>query len=429
MRSPRVDVLGDPGHVVECGRPVRQRQFEAIVVLHFERVVEPVRVQHQRRRVVNVTAHERVVEERDVTELPQKRIDDVESRHGQLLVREVRDGCQGPAPCVPQSFCPLSHGTAMVAQYPRAVSVQLIALLTNVALALLKFVVGSIAGSRALIADAFNSAGDVVATGIAWVAFRYGLKPPDEDHHYGHQNAEALAGLVLGAMLCATGVFICIEGVLGIVQAEAPTIPGAAAMWAAGVTAAVKLVLYRVSLRVGRRTNSPTLLASARDHGADVLSGTVALVGIFIARNGFPELDAIAGIVIGVYIFYLSFEPLKSNTDILMHAAPPELAERARAAASRIADIHGVNQVRVQPIGGHYRMDMSVAVDGSLSVDSAHDLAHEVEDAVREQLDGVIEVHVHVEPAARGEPATGAGLRTSLRDLLDPNLDRTRPPP
>ena len=200
-------------------------------------------------------------------------------------------------------------------------------------------------------------------------------------------------------MLAATGVFICIDGVLGIIDQKATETPGVLAIWAAGITAVVKLVLYRVSMREGLKTNSPTLLASARDHGADVVSGLVALIGIWIARNGYPAFDAIAGIVIGLYIFYLSFEPLRNNTDILMHAAPPELAGRARTIAAGVDGIRGINQVRVQPIGGRYRMDISVAVDGDLTVDAAHTLAHATEDELCAKMPEVFEVHVHVEPA------------------------------
>jgi cation diffusion facilitator family transporter len=208
-------------------------------------------------------------------------------------------------------------------------------------------------------------------------------------------------------MLCATGVFICIEGVLGIVDQAESKIPGSLAIWAAALTAVIKLALYKASIRVGRRTNSPTLLASARDHRADVVSSLVALTGIWIARNGYPAFDAIAGIVIGIYIFYLSFEPLRNNTDILMHAAPPDLVERAQLIAADIDGVRGVNQVRVQPLGGLYRMDMSVAVDGHVTVDAAHTLAHTAEDEIRRRLPEITEVHVHVEPADTDGPTPG----------------------
>ncbi|MBK9129678.1 MAG: cation transporter, partial [Phycisphaerales bacterium] len=184
-------------------------------------------------------------------------------------------------------------------------SLQLIALLTNIALAILKFSVGLVAGSRALLADAFNSAGDVVATLVAWVAFRIGRAPADEDHHYGHDNAEALAGLLVGGMLCATGAFICIEGVLAWFEAPRQKPPELLALWAALITAVVKEVLYRASIRVGRATHSPTLMASARDHRADVLTSLVAAAGVVLARYGYPAFDDAAGGVIGVYIFFL----------------------------------------------------------------------------------------------------------------------------
>jgi cation diffusion facilitator family transporter len=280
------------------------------------------------------------------------------------------------------------------------VSVQLIALLTNIGLAVMKFVVGTLAGSRALIADAFNSAGDVVATFVAWVAFRYGRKPADKDHHYGHQNAEALAGLLLGGMLCATGAFICIDGILSLSHLEAPKPPESIALWAAGATALIKAVLYHFSIKVGRRTNSPTLLASARDHGADVISGLVAMGGIWVATHGFPRFDAIAGALIGAYIFYLGFQPLQSNTAILMHQAPPELGGAAARVAKAVDGIVEVRQVRVQPLGGSYRMDMTVQVDRHLTVENAHRIAHTAEAEIRRTIANVTEVHMHVEPAA-----------------------------
>lgn len=277
-------------------------------------------------------------------------------------------------------------------------SVQLAALLVNFGLAVLKFTVGSLAHSKALIADAFNSAGDVLATFVAWLAFRYGRKPPDDDHHYGHANAEALAGLLIGGMLCATGAFICINGVLALIEDHERVEPGGLALWAAAFTAIVKELLYRVSMRVGKRENSPTLLASARDHRADVVSSLVALVGIWIARSGWPQVDFVAAVLIGLYIFWLGFEPVRSNTAILMHEAPPDLARRAAEIASGVEGVTEVGSVRVLPTGGLYRMDMTLRVHGALTVTAAHEIAHRAEAAILEQVKLVTEVHLHVEP-------------------------------
>lgn len=278
-------------------------------------------------------------------------------------------------------------------------SVQLVAVLVNVALAVMKFTVGTLAGSQALIADAFNSTGDVVATSVAWMAFRYAAKPPDADHHYGHANAEALAGLLIGATICATGIFICTDGVRALIAGHHKPAPETLALWGAGVTAVVKEALCRVSLTVGRRNNSPTLLASARDHRADVFASLVALLGILIARLGYPIFDPIAASVIGVYIFLLGFAPLRTNIAILMHESPKELDQLALDAASKVQGVVRVTQVRVQPLGGSHRMDMVLLVTGGLTVREAHEIAHRAEERVIAAVPNVLEVHVHVEPA------------------------------
>jgi cation diffusion facilitator family transporter len=155
-------------------------------------------------------------------------------------------------------------------------------------------------------------------------------------------------------------------------------------------------------MRVGRRTNSPTLLASARDHRADVVSGLVALGGIWIAQKGYPEVDSIAACLIGFYIFFLGFDPVRSNTAILMQGAPPELARDAGQIAAGVDGVLIVGTVRVLPTGGLYRMDMTLEVLGELTVTAAHEIAHRVETAILDRVPLVTEVHVHVEPGERG---------------------------
>lgn len=276
-------------------------------------------------------------------------------------------------------------------------SIQLAALLINLCLAVLKFTVGALASSRALIADAFNSAGDVFATLVAWLAFRYGRMPPDENHPYGHGNAEALAGLLIGGMLCATGGFISIDSFF-FFQEGTQSIPEAIAIYVAGATAVIKEALYRVSMRSGKRSGSPTLLASARDHRADVVTALGAALGVWIARSGYPQADAITGSLIGIYIFFLGLAPVRANVGILMQEAPPEMAKAAQDLARAIDGVGEVGQTRVQPMGGSFRMDMILTVAGSMRVDAAHELAHRVEKLLMAKFDRLTEVHVHIEP-------------------------------
>jgi cation diffusion facilitator family transporter len=279
-----------------------------------------------------------------------------------------------------------------------------VGLVANVLLAVAKFVVGAAAGSAALVADAFNSAGDVIATAIGLAGYRLGRVPPDENHPYGHGNAESVAGLVIGAILLATGVFVGLEGARALLEGtRTPPEPIAAAV--ALTTAAVKAVLARYTTVVGRRMNSPALLASAADHRADVLIAIVVTAGIVGARLGAPWLDPLAALVVGVWIVGLAVAPIRSNFGVLMDESPPEVVEAVRRAASAQPGVLGVTAPRVHPLGSYYVVDLSIRVDGELSVRDGHALAHATADRIRQEVPHVQGVTVHVEPDVAGAAA------------------------
>lgn len=278
-------------------------------------------------------------------------------------------------------------------------SLQLVTVVINIFLATMKFIVGVFAGSQALIADGFNSAGDVLATGMSWVAFRIGLTPPDDNHPYGHGNAEVLAGLLIGAMLCTTGMFIGTQGILGLIAPAALQVPRQEAMVAAVLTAVIKEGLYRASIRVGVATRSPTLLAAAQDHRADVICSLFVVVGVFIARHGAPWMDPATSILLGVYVTWLGLKPLRQNAAILMHEAPADLTNLARRLASETPGVVGVVRVRVMPVGSDHRVDLIISVSPSLSVQAAHDICDSLEKRLRVDIDSIREVDIHVEPA------------------------------
>ena len=273
----------------------------------------------------------------------------------------------------------------------------LVGVTVNVGLAVAKLVVGVWMGSQALVADGYNSAGDVVATAIAAGAYRFAMQPADENHPYGHGNAESLAGLVIGVLLFATGVYITLSGVVALGRGVAEA-PGFWALPVAAATIVVKELLYRYTIAVGRRLNSPSLKASARDHRADVASAAAVVAGVAGARMGFPWLDPVAAMLIGVWIAWMAVEPIRENLGVLMDESDPAQAERIRLLAREIEEVREVSQVRVHPLGGTLRVDLEIHVDGSLSLFRAHELAHAVEEHVMAREEHVVDVSVHVNP-------------------------------
>lgn len=273
-----------------------------------------------------------------------------------------------------------------------------VAIVTNLGLAVAKLVVGTIGGSAALVADGFNSAGDVFASGIGLLGYRLGQDPPDANHPYGHGNVESVAGLVIGIMLLATGVFISIDGVRVLLSGprEAPALM---TLWVALGTAVVKEVLYRYTTIVGTRLNSPSLLASARDHRADVLIAITVAAGVAGARLAVPWLDPLAAVVVGGWIARIAVQPIRVNFGVLMDESPPGVTSAVRSAAASDPAVRRVDVARVHPLGSYYIVDLEIALDSELNLLEGHDIAHRVADRVRTGVPHVREVRVHVNPA------------------------------
>lgn len=281
-----------------------------------------------------------------------------------------------------------------------------VGLVANVLLALAKFTLGTLAGSTAVVADGFNSAGDIFATAIGWAGYRVAQAPPDDNHPYGHGNFESVAGLVVGAILVVTGAFVSVEGLRGLFAGPSEP-PELLALWVALATAGVKEVLYRYVSTVGRRLNAPSLLASARDHRADVFVAVTVVGGVLGARLGWPWLDPAAAAVVGAYIAWMGWEPVRHNIGVLLDEAPADVVAEVRAAAGEVDGVRGVDNVRVHPLGSHYYVDLEIAVDGALSVHQGHELAHAVERRILDEVDHVRDVTVHVNPV--GRVSRGAG--------------------
>jgi len=272
-----------------------------------------------------------------------------------------------------------------------------VGLAANVGLTALKFLVGTLAGSAALIADGFNSAGDIVASAVGWAGYTAARVPPDDNHHYGHGKFESASGLIIGGILLATGVFVAIDGVRVLLSGPRPP-PETLAVWAAVATAVIKEVLCRYTWKVGSELNSPSLLASARDHRADVVIAVAVVAAVLGAQWGWTWLDPTIAVVIGGYISILAIDPIASNLKVLMDETDPALSEEIRIAARSVEDVREAGGIRVHPVGADFFVELEIYVDGDLPLGVAHDIAHAVGDAIEERVAHISDVRVHVNP-------------------------------
>jgi len=274
----------------------------------------------------------------------------------------------------------------------------------NGALAALKVVVGWLAGSSSLLADGWHSFADVVVNAGAWGAHRLGQRAPDEDHHYGHGKLEAFAGMTVGILLLGAGVSVGASAFFASIQLEGGWRVGLA-LGVAVLSIAVNAALALVASRGADATGSAGLAAIARDNGSDALSSVLVVVGILGGWSGLAWAEPLATVLIGCLIVVLGWRSTREGFDVLMDRADPAFRELVSATAAQVEDVRAVQRARIRPTGDYLVVEIQISVDGSASVDRAHEIAHAVEDAITLAYSQVGEVHVHVNPATSPEPS------------------------
>jgi cation diffusion facilitator family transporter len=249
-----------------------------------------------------------------------------------------------------------------------------------------------------MIADAIHSMSDCLATGTVYVGLRIGERPPDESHPYGHANAETIAAFLVALIILATGVFVGISAVRLLAHEQFET-PATIALIAAAISIAIKEGMFHYTLKVGKGSNSPAVIASAWDHRSDAYSSIAALAGILGARLAFQYLDPIAGLVVSAFIVKMSFPLLRSNIGILMDERPePAVLDSIKATVLKVRGVKAIDSIKVHRRGSTFTIDVEVAVDSNLTVEQGHQVASKVKNNLQNKIKHVQDVMVHVNP-------------------------------
>ncbi|MBK9121111.1 MAG: cation transporter [Phycisphaerales bacterium] len=283
-----------------------------------------------------------------------------------------------------------------------------LALLVNACLGTGKLVAGILGNSFALVADAVESLLDLVSSAVVLRGLHIAGQPADDDHPYGHGRAESLAGLIVALLVFGTGVSIAVESVRGLFNERLP--PAGYTLFVLLGVVVVKEGLFRFVRRVGRKIDSGSVEADAWHHRSDAITSLAAAVGIAVALLGGPawaHADNWAALVAAGLILFNATRLVRRPLRELMDTQAPEIGAAARLVARAVPGVADIEKVYARKVGLHYLIDMHVEVDGEMSVRHSHEVAHEVDHAVRAVLPQVRQVLVHVEPHRAGEQSTG----------------------
>lgn len=268
----------------------------------------------------------------------------------------------------------------------------------NIFLTAMQIVVGVVAHSQSLVADAMHTLSDIVADAFVLFANRRSATPADADHPYGHGRYETAASLVLGLLLVGTGVGILLAAA-GRLQnlADVPPV-GVAALWAAMVTLAAKEGLFRYMLGVAQRLRSPMLVANAWHARADALSSLVVAAGIGGALLGFSFADALAAIVVGAMIVKaggrFAWDALRELIDTGLSEEEVQAIRRTLSGTPGIVDLH---ELRTRRMAHQALVDAHIRVDARISVSEGHRIAEAARRRVLAAHPEVLDVLVHVD--------------------------------
>ena len=268
----------------------------------------------------------------------------------------------------------------------------------NAGLMTMKLLAGHFGKSEAVFADGMESAADFVAILSTMIALRIGRKPYDEAHPYGHGRAESIAAILVSFVIFATGAWILLRSVHTIIERsfEAPRVIAVAAAF---VTILVKEALFRYSHRVGRKLESPALLAAAKDHRKDAITSVSTLIGVTSAFFGLTFMDPLAAGITSFFIFHIGYETFISAAHDLMDGKPSEqFVGDVIQLAEGVEGVEHVHEIKARRSGQYVIVDLKLDMDPEMTVKRSHAIATEVKRRIFERFPNVGDVMIHINP-------------------------------
>ncbi|WP_220636395.1 cation diffusion facilitator family transporter [Georgfuchsia toluolica] len=280
----------------------------------------------------------------------------------------------------------------------------------NIVLTAMQLVIGFIAHSQSLMADAMHTLADVVSDGFVLFAIRSGSKAADADHPYGHGRVETAASLMLGLVLFATGAGILLSAASRLQNLGNVPMVGVAAMWAAIVTLIGKELLFRYMLRAAQRLRSPMLVANAWHARADALSSLVVAAGVGGALAGFRFADALAAVVVGAMVIKsgLGFA-WSAILELIDTSLSADEVDGIRASIRATPGVRGLHELRTRRMGHQSLVDAHIQVSPRISVSEGHHIAESARQRVLDHHPEVLDVMVHIDAENDFDPSLRGG--------------------
>ena len=283
-------------------------------------------------------------------------------------------------------------------RFKKANRASLFGIVGNVFLFFIKVIVGIISSSQAMLADAFNSASDILSSVMTYIGNKVASKGIDEDHDLGHGKAEYIYSMLISITMMALGVTILKDSIYSIFNPSKYNFT----IWlviVCIVTLVVKLSLYLYTRNIGKKYNNLLVEANSKDHRNDMLITSCNLIAVIMSLFGIVIIDGIVGVLISLWILFSGLKIFKESYDVLMDKTiSVETKDKVLDIIEEHKEIVKIQHFNATPVGYRYQVSFSIFVDGNMSTFDSHDIANKLEKEIIKKVPEIYLVVIHVNP-------------------------------
>lgn len=274
----------------------------------------------------------------------------------------------------------------------------LLGIFGNLFLLLIKGIVGFISGSQAMIADAFNSASDILSSIMTFFGQRIASKPKDEDHNLGHGKAEYIYSMLISIIMIIMVFKVFKDSIVNLFTLEKATFTPWLIVVCA-LTIIIKIGLFLYTNRLYKKNKSLLLKANRNDHRNDCILTSLNLIACVLGYYGIYFVDSVAGIFISIWIFVVAYKIFIESYDILMDKSiDDETKEKVYEVISAHKEIKKISHFNSTPVGYMYQISFTIFVDGNLSTFDSHEIANNLEKEIDKKFPEIYLTVIHVNP-------------------------------
>ncbi len=271
-------------------------------------------------------------------------------------------------------------------------------ILGNLFLLIIKSIIGFITNSQAMIADAFNSAGDIISSVMTFIGNRIASIPSDEDHNLGHGKAEYIYSMLISIAMILMGLIVFKDSFYSIFSNNKFEF----SFWlvvVCAVTIFVKLLLYIYTSKLSKKYNNLLIKANSKDHRNDCIITSCNLISCLLSLNGIKYFDGIVGSLIAIWMVATSILIFKESYNVLMDKSiSEETKKKVYEIVKSHSEIKKIIHFNSTPVGYRYQISLTIFVDGNLSTFESHKIADDLEKEITKKLDEIYLTIIHVNP-------------------------------